>query len=74
MCWMLSAVDDVDAGIEHLHHILPTLQMPGAGHIGMGQFVDQRQLRTAHQQRIEIELVEHLAAIFDLPARQDFEA
>ena len=38
---------DIDAGGEQLLHILPALLVPGAGGVGMGQFVHQDDLRLA---------------------------
>ena len=59
----------VDAGVQHFDDILPALEMPRPWHIGVGELVDQGELRLAGEQRIEVELLELLAAIFDALAR-----
>jgi hypothetical protein len=48
--------------------------MAAAGRIGVGEFVDQRQLRAALDQRVEIHLLENLVLVIEPLARQDFEA
>ena len=40
----------------------------------MGEFVDQRDLRMARDQRVEIHLLEHLILVFEPFARQHFQA
>ncbi len=65
--------DDVDAGVEHLDHILPALQMARAGNVAVREFIDQGELGTPREQRVEVELFEGLAAMVDQFAWQQFE-
>ena len=65
---------DVDAGGQQFVDILPALGMAAAGHVGVGKFVDQQQVRTARQRGVEIELLHDLVAIDDRLARQHLEA
>jgi hypothetical protein len=48
---------DVDAGLEQLEHILITLEVARAGGVGVGQFVDQHQLRRPRQDGVEVHLL-----------------
>ena len=43
---------DIDACRQQLLDILPTLRMLGAGCVGVSQFIDQQQRRTARQGRL----------------------
>jgi len=56
---------NVDARIQHLQHVLPALGVARAWRIGVGQFVDQGELRPAGQQRVDIHLLEPLPAMID---------
>ena len=47
---------DVDPGRQQLFHILIPLGMPALRRVGVGQFVHQRQLRSARQDGVEIHL------------------
>ena len=49
---------DVDAGAEQLLDIHVALRMPAAGGIGVGQLVDQNELRTALEDRVEVHFIE----------------
>jgi hypothetical protein len=60
---------DVDACVEQFAHILPAPLVAAAGRIAMGELVDQRDLRLAHEHRVEIELGETMAAVLDRLAR-----
>jgi hypothetical protein len=64
---------DIDAGIQQLPHIEPALGVAQARGVGVGQFIDQQQRRFAGERRIEIELLELLAAIGNFQARQHFQ-
>ena len=48
---------DVDAGGDQLLDIHVALGMPAARRVGVRQFIDQRELRAARQQRVEIHLL-----------------
>ncbi len=64
---------DVDAVVEQLLDVEIALRMPAAGRVGMGEFVDQGDLRPPRLDRVDVHLVEGLAAILDVSARDDFE-
>jgi hypothetical protein len=64
---------DVDARVEQFIDVLPALQMARALHVRMREFVDEDQLRLARERRVEIELAELAAAIFDMSERQHVE-
>ena len=65
---------DVDAGGEQLLDVHVALGMAAARRVGVRQFVDQRELRAARQQRVEIHLRQRAPAIFDRTARDDLQA
>ncbi len=54
---------DVDTGCEDLFHVLPALLMTTPVDIGMRELIDQRELRVARQERIEVQLRQDAAAI-----------
>ncbi len=60
----------VDAGLQQLRHILPTLVVPAPRRIGVRQLIHQQQPGMARQRRIHIELLQHLSPIRDGAARQ----
>lgn len=64
----------VDAGGEHLLDVLVALRMAAVGGVGGGEFVNDDELRLARQRRVDVEFLEHVPAIFDSVARQDFVA
>ena len=47
--------------------------MTASGGIGVGQFVDQHERGLAHQNGVNVHLVEDMALVLDLLARHDFE-
>jgi hypothetical protein len=53
--------------------VLPALGMARTGDVGMGQLVHQDQGRAPRQGGVEVELLQHLAAIGNLARRQAFE-
>ena len=65
---------DVDAVRQQLLDVEVALGMAAARRIGVGEFVDQRQLRAARDQRVEIHLLENLVLVVEPLARQDFKA
>ncbi len=65
---------DVDAGGDQFLDIHVAFGMPAAGRVGVCQFIDQGQLRTARQQRVEIHLRQRAPAILHWSARDDFQA
>ena len=65
---------DVDAGRQQLVHVLPALGMTAAGDVGVGVFVDQQELRTPRERRVDVELAHDAVDVDDRLARQDLEA
>ena len=65
---------NVDAGGDHLLDIEIALGMPAAGSVGVGEFVDQNQLGTALEDRVEIHLGQQMALVLDLLPRDHLEA
>ena len=65
---------DVDAVRQQFLDVEIALRMAAAGRVGVGEFVDQRELRTARDQRVEVHLLEDLILVLDALARQDFKA
>jgi hypothetical protein len=65
--------DDVDAGVEEIVHVLPPLGVLGARRIGVGQLVDQHQLRLPLEQAIQIHLLEGLAPVLGRSPGEDLE-
>ena len=59
----IQRADDVDAGVENLQHVLIALFVPRAGHVGVGQFVDDDHFRLACQDGVEIHLFDVQTAI-----------
>ena len=58
--------DDVDAGVEQLEHVLVALAVAAAGHVGVRHLVDDRDLRLARQDGVEVHLLDDDAAVLDL--------
>jgi hypothetical protein len=65
---------DVDAAREQFLDVEIALRMPAARRVGVGEFIDQRDLGTARDQRVEIHLLEDLVLVFEPLAREHFEA
>ena len=51
---------DIDAAGQQLLDVEIALGMPAAGRVGVGEFVDQRELRAARDQRVEVHFLECL--------------
>ena len=64
---------DVDAVAQQLLDVEIALGMAAAGRVGMGELVDQHDLRAAGDDGVEVHLLEPLAPVFDAPARNDLE-
>ena len=62
--------EHVDACVEQVHHVLPALAVARALHVGVGQLVHQDEAGPPHEGRLEIELLEHAAAVLDFASRQ----
>ena len=65
---------DVDAAVEQFLDVEVALGMTTAGRVGVGEFVDQRDLRAAGDDGVEVHLLERLALVFEAPAGNDLEA
>src|SRR4029077_5916477 len=66
--------DHVDAGFTQLLDVLPTFLVGRARRVGMGELVNQGDLRTSLENGIEVHLLEHGAAVLDALARDQLEA
>ena len=64
---------DVDAVAQQLFDVEIALGMAAAGRVGVGELVDQHDLRPAGDDGVEVHLLEPLALVFDAPARDDLE-
>jgi hypothetical protein len=65
--------ENVDPGREQLLDILITLRVTAAGRVGVGELIDQDELRPTLDQPVKIHLGERTAFILDLAARHDLE-
>ncbi len=65
---------DVDAGREQLGDVAVALGVAAALGVAVGELVDERELRPACEQRVEVHLVEHALAVVDEPARDGLDA
>ena len=64
---------DVDAAAEQLLDVEVSLGMAAAGRVGVGELVDQRDLRAAGDHGVEIHLLEPLPFIFEALAGNGLE-
>ena len=65
---------DIDALGQELFDVDIALGMPAAGDVGVGEFIDERQVRAARDQGVEIHLLERVILVTDGPARKDLKA
>jgi hypothetical protein len=65
---------DVEAGVEELLDVLPALQVPGAGDVGVGELVHEEQARAPRQGGVEVHLLEHHSAVLDGAGGEALEA
>ena len=65
--------EHTDAGNEQVEHVLVALLAPTARGIGVGELVDDAHLWLACEDRVDIHLFEHDAAVLDLAFRNDLE-
>ena len=61
---------NIDASGQQLLDIEITLWMPAAGRVGMGEFVDQRDLRMTRDQCVQIHLLNDLILVLNPLARE----
>ena len=64
---------DVDAGGEQLLDVHPALGVAAVGRVLVSQLVDDGELRTARQERVEVHLLEDAPFVGDAPARHDLQ-
>ena len=57
--------EHVDARVEQFAHVLVALGMARAGRVGVRQFIHQRELRMAREDRVEVHFGEREAAMLD---------
>ena len=65
---------DVDAARQQFLDVEIALRMAAAGRVGVGELVDQRDLRMARDQGVEVHFLDDLVLVLDPLARQYFEA
>ena len=65
--------DDVDAGVEQLLDVLPALLVARARDVRVRELVDERDLRLAGEDRVDVHLLERRAAVLDRSPRDDLE-
>jgi hypothetical protein len=59
--------------VEMLLDVLPALLVPGAGGVRVGEFVDERDLGPAGEERVEVELLQRHPAVGAHPAGHELE-
>src|SRR5690242_6930986 len=64
----------VDAAVQQFLNVEIALRVAAAGRIGMRKLIDERDLRAPRNDRLEVHLLEMLAAIFDGAAGDDLES
>ena len=65
MCWMFTAAMTLMPASSNSSHVLVALLVPAAGDIAVGELVDDAELRFARDDRVEVHLLEHDAAVVD---------
>ena len=65
--------DDVDPGVEQLVDVLPALVVARAGHVGVGELVDQHPFRAAAEDGVDVHLLERRAAVLERAPWDDLE-
>jgi len=74
ICWIIDRGIDVDAAGQQFLDVEIALRMAAARCVGVGKFIDQRDLRMARDQRVEIHLLDGLVPVLEPLARENFEA
>ena len=62
--------EHVDAGLQHVLDVLVALGVLEAGGVGVGELVDQAELRRALEDGRQVHLLQPGAAVLDAPARE----
>ena len=70
---MLTVEMTLMPGVEQLVDVLPSLVVPGAGHVGVGELVDEYQLRSSPQDGVDVHLVERRVAVLECAPWDDLE-
>ena len=65
--------DHADPRVEQLLDVLPALLVAAPRHVGVREFVDERQLRTTREERVEVHLLEGRVPIRDGRPGHDLE-
>jgi hypothetical protein len=65
--------EDVDACGQELLDVAHALGVPAPGRVRVRQLVYQDELRPAHEDGVEVHLLEHLPAVLDPPPREDLQ-
>jgi hypothetical protein len=65
--------DDVDAGGEQGGDVLPSLAVGATGEVGVGEFVDEYDLRGSGKDGFDVQLLSNVVADRHLPGGDDFE-
>ncbi len=66
--------DDVDARLEQLFDVLPTLGVARAGHVGVRELVHERDRGAAGEDRVDVHLGEGGVPVLQLAPLDEFEA
>ena len=61
--------EDIDSRLQQFEHVLIPLGVATPGDIGVGELVDQAQLRPASDDRLDVHLLEGGAAVVEAPPR-----
>ena len=73
-CCTLTVVITSMPAVEDLLDVLIPLGVADAGDVGVGELVDEHDLRTAGEHGVEVHLLHELAVVLDLEAGDDLEA
>lgn len=65
---------DVDAVVDEFFDVEIAFRVAAARRIGVGEFVDESELRAARDDRVDIHLIEGLSPVIDVLTRNDLEA
>ena len=65
---------DVDAAVQQFFDVEIALRVAAARRIGVGEFVDESELRAARDDRVDVHLIEGLPPVIDALARNDLKA
>ncbi len=69
----VDGAEDVDLGVEQQQHVLIALGEAAAFDVGVREFIDERHLRLAGEDGVDVHLGEESALVVDLAGRDLFE-